>query len=156
MPLKFFTVPISDDGRAEAALNGFIGSRRVITVDRRWVDLGASSFWSLAVDYIDGPASIGVPPSKPAGARAKVDYKELLSPNDFAVYAKLRDARKEIATAESVPVYTIFTNEQLAQMVKAKATTRATLGRIEGVGEARLDKHSGRMLAILADAWEPG
>ena len=50
MALKFFTVPINDDGRAEAALNGFVRSHRVLTVDRRWVDLGASSFWSFAVD----------------------------------------------------------------------------------------------------------
>jgi len=139
MPFKFFVVPISDGGQAEAELNGFVRSHRVITVDRRWVDLGAASFWSLAVDYLDGPASIGIPASKPAGAKAKVDYKETLSPDDFAVFARLREARKEIAGAESVPVYAIFTNEQLAQMVRAKAATRAALRRIEGVGEARLD-----------------
>ncbi len=48
--------------------------------------------------------------------RAK-DYKELLNPEDFAVFAHCAEPRKAIAQAEAVPVYTVFTNEQLAQMV---------------------------------------
>ena len=46
-----------------------------------------------------------------------MDYKEILKSEDFAVFARLRDLRKEIAQAEAVPVYTVFTNEQLAQLV---------------------------------------
>ena len=66
--------------------------------------------------------------------RAKTDYKEILSEPDFAIFAKLRDVRKAIAQSEAVPVYTIFTNEQLAQMVTSKATTRAALAKIDGLG----------------------
>jgi hypothetical protein len=29
--------------------------------------------------------------------RGRVDYREVLTPEDFAVYARLRDRRKEIA-----------------------------------------------------------
>ncbi len=157
MAFKFFTVPINDDGRAEAALNGFVRSHRVLTVDRRWVDLGASSFWSFAVDYLDGqPGTASPQTGRPPGAKPKIDYREELPADQFAVFARLREARKEIANAEGVPVYAVFTNEQLAGMVKARAATRADLGRIEGVGEARLDKYAGRMLEILADAWRAG
>ena len=56
----------------------------------------------------------------------------------------------KIAEAEGVPVYAIFTNEQLAAMVQRKATTAAGLAAIEGVGQARLEKHGPRLLAILA------
>jgi superfamily II DNA helicase RecQ len=155
MPFKFLTVPINDDGRAEAALNAFVRSHRVLTVDRRWVDLGASSFWSFAIDYLDGPPSYSAPSGRPVGAKPKVDYKELLTAEEFAVFARLREVRQEIAAAESIPVYAVFTNEQLAKMAKSRATTRAALGRVEGVGEARLDKYAARLLDVLATAWGP-
>ena len=67
--------------------------------------------------------------------RVKVDYREVLSPEDFAVFARLRQVRKEIAQDDAVPVYTVFTNEQLAQMVQGRATTKAALEKIAGVGD---------------------
>ena len=62
--------------------------------------------------------------------------------------------RKEIAQVEGVPVYTIFTNEQLAQMVQSRATTKAALEKIAGVGDARIEKYGGRMLEVLSQAWK--
>ncbi|MBY0227916.1 MAG: HRDC domain-containing protein [Gemmataceae bacterium] len=156
MPYKFFVVPIMDNGQAEAELNAFLRSHRVLNSSREWVAQGTSSFWCFCVDYLDGPASLGVKPGKPAEARPKVDYRERLAPDDFAVFARLREARKNLAAAEQVPVYTIFTNAQLAQMVQAKAATRDALDRIEGIGEARLSKYAAPMLEILSAAWRPG
>jgi len=83
MSYRFFVIPVRDDGTAAAELNGFLGSRRVLTVDRRWVDQGSESFWSFCVDYLEssgGPVVAG----KNGGGRAKVDYREVLSPEDFA------------------------------------------------------------------------
>jgi superfamily II DNA helicase RecQ len=51
------------------------------------------------------------------------------------VFAKLRDLRKEISQMDAVPVYAIFTNEQLAQMVETRVTSSAGLGAIDGIGE---------------------
>jgi superfamily II DNA helicase RecQ len=152
MPFKFFTIPIHDPGQAEAELNGFLRSHKVLAVDRRWVEQGASSFWSFCVDYLE-TSSGGGSDGRPAGQRGKVDYKEVLTAEEFAVFARLREVRKEIAAAEAVPVYTIFTNEQLAQMVQAKAKDRAALEKIAGVGDARIDKYGARMLEVLAGAW---
>ena len=82
-----------------------------------------------------------------------MDYREVLPPQDFAVFVKLRDLRKELAQAESVPVYLIFTNEQLAQMVQGKVETKAALEKIEGIGEARLEKYGPRFLDCLRGQW---
>ena len=60
----------------------------------------------------------------------KVDYKEILTPEQFAVFARLRELRKEIASREAVPVYTIFTNEQLSQMVQASPDSMVALGNL--------------------------
>ena len=88
------------------------------------------------------------------GSRAKVDYKEVLKPEEFAVFARLRELRKEMAQAEAVPVYTIFTNEQPAQMVRSRATTKAALEKVAGVGDARIEKYGTRFLEVLAGAWQ--
>ena len=153
MSFKFFTVSIQDDGTAAAELNGFLRSHRVLSVDRRWVEQGASSFWSFCIDYLEH-ATGGLGPARAGSApRGKVDYKDVLSAEEFAVFARLRDVRKQISASEAVPVYTIFTNEQLAQMVQAKAADRAALEKIAGVGDARIEKYGARMLEVLSRAW---
>ncbi len=149
MAFEFFTVPIQDGGPAEQELNAFLRSRKVLSVDRRWVEQGASSFWSFCVDYLENAAQTSA-----GSARGKVDYKEVLSPEEFAVFAKLRELRKEIAQAEAVPVYTIFTNEQLAQMVQARALGKSALEKIAGVGDARIEKYGARFLQLLSQAWK--
>ena len=53
-----------------------------------------------------------------------------------------------------MPVYTIFTNEQLAQMVKARAATKGDLEKIAGLGDARMEKYGARMLDVLNASWK--
>lgn len=148
MPFKIFTVSIRDTGPAETELNAFLASHRVLAVDRRWVEQGPDSFWSFCVDFMVQEAS--GPHSKHRAKPRGKDYKELLSPKDFAIYARLRELRKDIAQAEAVPTYTVFTNEQLAQMVLVKVRSKADLARIDGVGEARLEKYAARFLELLS------
>ena len=148
MPLKFFTVPAFDPAAAEAEINAFLGRHRIVAIDRRWVEDRTNSFWAVCIDYLAGGSNEsrrGLPP-----ARNRIDYKQVLSPDEFAVFSQLREFRKEIAQAEAVPVYAVFTNEQLAQAVQQKCRTAADLKRIEGIGEARIEKYSERLLAILS------
>ncbi len=68
------------------------------------------------------------------------------------MFSRLRNARKEIAQSEAVPVYTVFTNEQLARMVQGRVMTKAGLEGIVGIGDARVAKYGERILAtLLAD-----
>jgi superfamily II DNA helicase RecQ len=153
MAFAFFSVPVRDSAAAAAELNAFLRQHRVLAVDRRWVDAGADSFWAVCVDYLEtgGPAKVG-----PSGARGKVDYKEVLKPDEFAVFARLREWRKAVSQREAVPVYTVFTNEQLADLVRDRVTTKAALGRVEGVGDARVERYGAGVLAVLQAAWPAG
>ena len=99
---------------AQAELNAFLRGHRVLSVDRRWVELGEElvlepSAWTTWSRAGREPAT-----GEERGARGKIDYRERLSPEEFAVFARLRQMRKEISQAEAVPVYMVFTNEQLA------------------------------------------
>jgi superfamily II DNA helicase RecQ len=153
MAFRFFAIPVSfADGPTET-LNAFLRSHRIVRVDRELVDQGSASLWVMCVEYMDGADNADFA-GKAAGVRTKTDYREVLSESDFAIFAKLRDVRKAIAQAAAVPVYTIFTNDQLAQMVTSKARTRAALASIDGLGDAKLEKYGPRMLDILSVAWK--
>lgn len=149
MAYKFFTVPLHNSQAEETELNGFLASHKVLSVDRRWVEQGTSSFWAFCVDYL---ASAGTTPT-PTNRKPKVDYKEILSPAEFPIFAKLRELRKDIAQSAAVPVYTIFTNEQLAQMVQTRAKSKADLEKIAGVGDGRIEKYGERVLEFLKTQW---
>jgi superfamily II DNA helicase RecQ len=146
MAVKFFIVPIHDLEAAEAEVNAFLNSHTVLGVERHFVDRGGESFWSLCADYVES----GGRGSQQGRQRSRVDYRERLSEEDFVLYAKLRDLRKEIAQAEGVPLYNVFNNNQLATMVEKKARTKADLESIAGVGDARVDKYGKQFLDFLA------
>lgn len=80
-----------------------------------------------------------------------VDYKEVLSPEDFVTFARLRDIRKELAKTEQVPAYAIFTNEQLAAIAKALPVSASALSQIGGVGENRVEKYGTQFLKLLKE-----
>ena len=49
-----------------------------------------------------------------SGKPPEVDYREVLKPEEFEMFSRLREWRKALAEKEGVPVYTLLTNEQLA------------------------------------------
>ena len=59
--------------------------------------------------------------------RGKVDFRDILTDAEFAVFARLRAARKERADADGIPAYAVFTNEQLAEMVQKRITSATAL-----------------------------
>jgi superfamily II DNA helicase RecQ len=153
--LSFFAVPALDSRAAQDALNAFLSQHRVAAVDRQLVTEHGQAFWAVCVTTTEGLASSsGAPPAGGSGgeARKRVDYREVLSPADFGVYTRLRDLRQAVAEAAGVPVYTVFTNEQLAAMVQQRVTTKAALGAIAGIGEGRIEKHAEAFLAVLRAA----
>jgi superfamily II DNA helicase RecQ len=150
MAFRFFSIPMQGCVNTEAALNAFLRSHQIASVERRFIDQGLSSVWSLCIDYADPESAAAFSAARPGSQRGKVDYREILSPPQFAVFSRLRDARKQFAQSTGAPVYTIFTNEQLAQMVQQQAGTKSDLEKILGVGDARIEKYGERILQVLS------
>ena len=145
--LRFFTIPIQDLAGPESELNGFLSSHKVLAIERRWVEIGTNSFWAICVEYLNVTT---ISTSRESTlSRNRVDYKTILPPEEFDVFSQLRQLRKEMAQAEAVPVYALFTNEQLPQMVQRRCRTKSELLGIEGVGEAKVEKYSERLLPFL-------
>ena len=146
MQLKFFTIPLFESERAEAELNRFLAAHRILDIERQFVQGGLNSVWSLCVSYQaqdESPAPL---------KRGKVDYKERLSERDFILYSRLRDLRKRLAEQQGIPVYALFTNEQMAAMVQRRVSTLAQMQEIAGVGEGRVEKYGQAFLDQLESA----
>jgi superfamily II DNA helicase RecQ len=153
MALRFFAVPATNPANAELELNEFLARQKVVSIERKLIDQGVSSFWAVCVDFLNQPPSDGF--SRSNVSRNRVDYKAILPPDEFTVYSKLREMRKELAQSEAVPVYALFTNEQLAQMVRRRCRSKAELLLIEGVGESKIDKYADRLLPLLLNLETP-
>ncbi len=143
MIYRLFYLSALNPDDAEQALNQFLQSAKVISVDRQFVADGANSFWSVCV-VVSGTE---VTPGRRQGAR--VDYRELLGPDEFTVYARLRTLRNQLAETEGTPAYAIFTNEQLANIARLPHPDRVSIGAIEGIGEKRLNRYVDAVLAVL-------
>lgn len=148
MKYRFFTIPVREPAAAQEDLNRFLAAHRVAGIDKQFVADGPNSLWSFVVGYDDGETA------PPPAAKGKIDYREVLSEADFAVFARLRVLRKELAERAGIPAFGIFTNEQLAELVRQRVTTAEVLEGINGVGKARAEKYGAAFLALLAESFK--
>jgi superfamily II DNA helicase RecQ len=152
--LHFATVPIHDGDADEAARNRFLASHRVVAIERHFVADGPRSAWAVCVSWVEGPARLEPGGAGAAGSaegrKGRIDYRDVLSADQFALYVRLRDTRKRLAERDGVPPYAVVTNEQLAEIVRRDARTLAELGAIEGIGPARVQKYGAALTEAVA------
>lgn len=150
MKYRIFTVPVHAEG-GEAELNAFISGHRVINVQREFVSNRENSFWSFCVEYVEG-ANLGGADRNLARDNRK-DYKNELTPTQFAVFCRLRKRRKELSEAIGRPAYAVCTDNQLAVMAVKERLTIEDLKGIAGIGEAKIKQHGADL--VRAHAGEP-
>ena len=141
-----FYIPMTDDGAAADRLNVFLRSHRVLSVKQRDFPEG----WGFCVEWIDGTA-----PTMVAGARdarpyqrEKVDYMNVLDPDEFTRFSEYRKRRREISEADGVKPFVVMTDAQMAELAKMQNPTVADLKKIGGFGEARAEKYGERILGV--------
>ena len=118
--------PLVGIGEAEAVKAVFRGERRVLVQTRE-----------------DAPA-------RPSRRGRKGRDAQAVSPSDQPLFEALRAWRSGEAKAQHVPPYVIFHDRTLAEIAAARPATRATLGRINGVGEGKLARYGDAVLAAVA------
>ena len=80
------------------------------------------------------------------GSRAKVDYKQVLTESQFAVFSRLREIRKALANEDGVPAYAVFTDEELAGICRLAELTEKSLATLPGIGEKKIIRYGKSML----------
>lgn len=148
MKLRFFSVDALEPDTDQEAIDDFCTRHRLVSVDKRFVERGEFCYWSVCITYLE-PSSAPANPTQAVNKRGQVDYREVLDAEDFAVYTKLRDLRKAISEAENAPIYAVFSNAQMADMVTKRVTSTTAMGEINGVGDAKLQKYGERFLNLL-------
>ena len=147
---SFFVSPFGEKSVTDE-LNEFLRSRRIINVEKRLVDGERGTGWVFLVEYGSGDGGGKNPPN----AQQRVDYREVLSAEEYALFDKLRKLRKEAAEKSGIPVYAVFTNDQLAAMVKKMPKTAKDLLSIAGIGEARVKQYGGVFLDAFLKEGQP-
>ena len=102
---------------------------------RRAAGAGARTVRASRVTVFPGPAV--VPP--PAGR-----------PTDLVLMADLRAWRSAHARADLVPAYVIASDALLAAIVEERPGSIASLRRVNGIGQKKLDRYGAEILEILA------
>ncbi len=89
----------------------------------------------MSVQYLTGVSRTEFKKKK-----VKVDYKEVLDEATFQKYDLLRQCRKEVAEMNGVPVYAIFTNDELSKIAGLTDITEENIINLSGIGSGKMKK----------------
>jgi ATP-dependent DNA helicase RecQ len=68
---------------------------------------------------------------------------------DEALWDRLREARRQIASEQSVPAYVIFHDATLMEMMEKRPTSMKAMAAVSGVGATKLEKYGKIFLDVL-------
>jgi hypothetical protein len=83
MKFQFFSIAAQMPEHGQQALNIFCAGHRVVSVEKYFVTHGTESFWSVCVTYHEAAGKL-----LSGNKRDRIDYKEVLNEQDFAIYAQ--------------------------------------------------------------------
>jgi len=138
MQIKIVTIPLLDSSVAEAELNRFLRSHRILQVDKGFIpeDNGC---WSVFVTYMDGDSQDTV--STAHRSREKEDITKDLTDEQRARFESFRAIRLDLAKKNNVRAYMIFTDKELISMATTENLSIEAIANIKGVGEKRASQY---------------
>ncbi|MCG2760864.1 MAG: HRDC domain-containing protein [Candidatus Delongbacteria bacterium] len=140
--IKIFTVPAFDPDDDVDEMNKFISSHRVIEVLKEFNHAESGGYWTFCIEYLQSGIKYTSKNNKPN----KIDYKAVLSEEQFKVFSKLREIRKDIAKEEALPAYTVFTDKELSDISQLDEVNLSKLKTIEGIGEKRVERYGQKLI----------
>ena len=112
MPFEFIQIPTNGQVSAKEELNKFRHRGRIATNSKQYVPNREDSFWAFCIEFLGGQLTAGKSVSGP-----KVDRKDVLSADDFAMFSQLRKLCMMIVDKAPIPSYSIFTNKQFPSLI---------------------------------------
>jgi ATP-dependent DNA helicase RecQ len=146
MKLKVFTLRFSGstEGFDDKSLQEFIAGKEVIEFSEHFFIHENTPFLTILIAYRSIESLESRRYVKQADPRIEFDGVEK------EAYDALRAWRAAAAKMEGIPPYMIATNKQVAQIVRIKPASREALGKVEGIGEAKIAKYGDQVLEVLS------
>jgi ATP-dependent DNA helicase RecQ len=98
----------------------------------------------LRVARVDEPPPLAGPTPVPDG--------ELESPEDEALFERLRAWRRETATEAEVPAYVVLPDRTLRALAAGRPANPDELANVPGIGPAKLERYGSAVLELIAAA----
>lgn len=148
MLIKIFSLTFDSlvGGFDDRDLRSFLQDKEVLSVRDHLFIRNEIPYLTLVVKYL--PYRQEAEPKPEGQGKRDEAWKEMLTEADMGLFNILRDWRSQRCKKDGVPPYVLFTNQQLAHIVKSKPQTLADLGKIEGVGKAKTEKFGQDILNI--------
>jgi ATP-dependent DNA helicase RecQ len=86
-----------------------------------------------------------VPPKRPRKGRRGQEA----NPEGDPLFDALRACRRDLAKQAGVPPYVVFHDSTLREMATLRPTSMAALGRVSGVGEAKLERYGAAFVEVV-------
>lgn len=138
MQIKVFDILSVSDSKEIETVNKFIRGHKIIDIDRQfYVSSDNLPHWSLFITYISSQNEANILSDK----KGKVDYKEILSEEEFNKFTKLRVIRKQLAENDAIPAYAVFSDAELAQISQLPTLELSYIKKITGIGDKRAEKY---------------
>ncbi|KPA08761.1 HRDC domain-containing protein [Candidatus Magnetomorum sp. HK-1] len=148
---KIFPIPINCPGEKENQLNQFLSSHKIISINREFINDNGKAYICFEVEYITDKQQAENTSKTTENKKSIIDYKEILSHDDFSLYLQLKAWRKSINDDTKIPLYAIFNNEQLAKICQLRPQTKESLKKIDGVGDGKIEKYADAVLKIVSN-----
>jgi superfamily II DNA helicase RecQ len=144
MQIRLFTLSAHADEAEIEALNRFLRGHRILGIQQELLQLKDSAIWCFCVRYLDEIEK------KEAYRGNKKDYKEILTPEVFGRFSRLREIRKELAKEDAVPAYAVFTDEELSQLASMHDMSPTAAMSVKGIGTQKLQRYGIKLIERYA------
>ncbi len=148
MLVKIFTFKFKHtvDGFDDSEFQNFIKDKNVISIRDYLIQTNNTPYLVLLVEYHLSDQAIQLKSTRRNSKNES--WMKVLTESDMGLFNILREWRSEKSKNEGVPPYILFNNNQLAQIVKTRPQTKADLTKIEGIGNAKVEKYGQEILSI--------
>lgn len=133
MQIKIFTIPILGNDEMLQEVNNFLATNRVVEVEQACV---GERYWTFCIRYVLNDSEKNNNQWK-GTVQKKIDYKTILTEDEFARFSVLRAIRKKLAEEDGIPAFAVFTDAELAGFSKLEEMSETALTKVEGVGKQR-------------------
>jgi len=133
-------------GFDDTELRNFIKDIEVISITDHLFVRNEIPYLTLIVKYF--PLRQEANPKLVPQGRRDEEWRRIISESDMGLFNLLRDWRSKQSKKEGLPPYVLFTNKELAQIVKDRPQSLAELAKIDGIGKAKIEKYGAAILGI--------